>query len=366
MKRFGLTLVSIFLIAAMLLVLGQRDLLPSLKFLSGGCGFEETVPDCLEEGHSTAENEAGASFAAPTASLKTLARQISADIPDDYGKLCAIYDWITANIAYDLEKAGKIEEYGYGAEYLLKNRKGVCHDYAELTRALLKAVGIKATYERGEVCPASGKTEHHAWNHVRIGETWYGLDTTWGSGFIDEEKGCFVQRPSRLYLTTVEELARLHSDPVYKEAREIEWRKEQAVAAKAVYLPEYESRLLELFNKTRAEDGLAPLKEEPRLTSAVRQSAVEAAAKACLDEDYTLDKLNRELEQSATQLRLARAGLYAFTLWDYPVPPAEEIHRLIVEQQDIFLKEGLYQGLTVGVIRRGDLLIVVLAGLAYY
>ncbi len=364
MKRTGLILLSILLIAAVLLALAQRGLRPFFGFPGGGFGRGETAPAALgEESRAVGPVEG---FDETSAGLKQLARQITAEIPDDYGRLCAIYDWVTANIAYDLEKAKKMEEYGYGAEYLLENRKGVCHDFAELTGALLKAVGIKATYERGEVRPAPGKTEQHAWNHVQIGESCYGLDTTWGAGFVDEEKGQFVQRPSRLYLTTADELARLHSDPAHKEAREIEWSRARAVAARAVYLPEYESGLLVLFNETRQEAGLAPLKEEPRLSSAVRQSAAEAAAKASQDEEYSLDRLNRELEQSASQLRLARAGLYAFTVWDFPTPTVEEIHRLIAAQQDSFLHEGLYQGLTVGVVHRGDLLTVVLAGLSYY
>ena len=364
MKRTGLILLSILLIAAVLLALAQRGLRPFFGFPGGGLGRGETAPAALvEESRAVGPVEG---FDETSAGLKQLARQITAEIPDDYGKLCAIYDWVTANIAYDLEKAKKMEEYGYGAEYLLENRKGVCHDFAELTRALLKAVGVKATYERGEVRPAPGKTEQHAWNHVQIGESCYGLDTTWGAGFVDEEKGQFVQRPSRLYLTTADELARLHSDPAHKEAREIEWSRARAVAARAVYLPEYESGLLVLFNETRQEAGLAPLKEEPRLSSAVRQSAAEAAAKASQDEEYSLDRLNRELEQSATQLRLARAGFYAFTVWDFPTPTVEEIHRLIAAQQDSFLHAGPYQGLTVGVVRRGDLLTVVLAGLSYY
>ncbi|NLA11534.1 MAG: hypothetical protein GX883_05355 [Firmicutes bacterium] len=363
MRHFRLVLLSILLIAALLLALVQWNLLPSLFYSGGGPGKTVPIPP---EGARPDAASGPDDFTESSGSLKSLAREITAAAPDDYGKLCAIYDWVTANIAYDVEKAKKMEDYGYGAEYLLKYRQGVCHDYAELTRALLKAVGIKATYERGEVHPAPGKTEHHAWNRVRIGESWYGLDTTWGSGFVDQEKGRFIQRPSRLYLTTVEELARLHSDPAYKESREIEWRRAQSAAAKAVYLPEYESGLLELFNKTRNKRGLASLQQEPGLSGAVRRSAVAGAAKACLDEEFTLDQLNGEIEQNASQLRLAKAGLYAFTLWDYPFPAVEEIYGLIAEQQDLFLEKGDYEGLAVGVVRKGDLLVVVLAGLSYH
>lgn len=358
MKRSGLVISSILLIAVLLLAIWQWDLLPSYRDVFNGL-IDEVENPPIPRNPSTPGPQ--------TANVKALARQITAGIPDDYGKLCAIYDWITANITYDLQKARRISDYGYGAEYLLENRKGVCHDYAELTRAMLKAVGIRATYERGTVHPAPGKTENHAWNHALIGETWYGLDTTWGSGFVDEEKKIFVSRPSRLYLTAQEELARLHRDPVYKEAREFEQRQSRAAAAKPVSLPEHEARLLELFNESRIKTGLAPFKEETNLLGMVRQSAIEAAAKACRGEEYTLDQLKKEIEQGSANQRLAGTFLlHAFTLWDYPTPAAEELHRLIAGGAEPFWEDDIFSSLAVAVICRGDLVSVILVVVAYH
>ena len=277
-------------------------------------------------------------------------------------KLGAIYDWVTT-ISPMIWKNRKISGIRLRCSISFKERKGVCHDYAELTRALLKAVGIKATYERGEVHPAPGKTENHAWNRALIGDTWYGLDTTWGSGFVDIEKEIFVPRPSRLYLTTPEELARLHSDPEYKEACEAKLRRSEALAAKPRSLPKYEGRLLKLINKSREEEGLNPLKEEARLLDRVRKSAAAATEKECRGEEYTLDKLGEAIKDSALSLRLSSFGIYTLTLWDYPVPTAKEIHRQILIQKDSFLDDDLVGGLTVGVVRRGDLIAVVMVGL---
>lgn len=368
MKRAGQILLSILALLLLLSAFLQWDLLPAPgHLLARWLGGERVSPAPRGDEQSAASGtgeEDG--FEPPAADLKELARQITAGVAGDQGKLNAIYDWITMNIAYDVEKAGKMEGYGHGAEYLLKNRKGVCHDYAELSRALLRAVGIKATYEKGEVHPAPGKREQHAWNRALIGETWYALDTTWGSGFVDEESGLFVQRPSRLYLTTPEELARLHGDPGYKETREIEWRRSAAAAAVPVHLSDHEDRLLELFNEARAGAGQAPLRRETRLLDVVRQSAVDAAERACRDEEYSLDRLNGIIEQKAPALRLSRAALYAFTLWDHPAPTPERLHRLIGEREDLFLGDGSFTGLAAAVIGRGDLITVVLVGLSYY
>lgn len=360
---------SVILIAAMLLSLMQRNLLPSFfDLFTGGPGEEETGPIQLEEGEPTAEKKTGKGAETTATSIKNLARQITAEAGDDHDKLLAIYDWVTANITYDLEKAKNIGDYGSGAKYLFETRKGVCHDYAELTRALLKTVGIKATYERGEVHPSPGKTENHAWNRALIGETWYGLDTTWGSGFIDEDQGLFVPRPSRLYLTTPEELARLHRDPEYKEAREMEQLRDRALEAKPLYLAKYEARLLKLFNKSREEAGLAPFKEEAALLEIARQSAAGAAEKECRGEKYSLNKLEKKVTAQSLPLRLSYFQFYLLTVWDYPTPTAKELYRQILEQSKppAFLNDSAFNGLTVGVVRRGDLVVVTLLGLSYY
>lgn len=364
-----MALISVILIGALLLTIAQPDLLPAFfDLITAGRGGEEGESAEPTEGEPAAAEQAGEDDEITAGNIKELARQITAGMDDDYDKMAAIYDWVTANVTYDLEKAKNIEEYDYGAQYLFKTRTGVCHDYAELTRALLKAVGIKATYERGRVHPTPGETENHAWNRALIGETWYGLDTTWGSGFIDEQKEHFVPRPSRLYLTTPEELARLHRDPEYKEQREIEQRRSRALEAQPLYLPRYETKLLKLFNQYREKEGLPKFKEESALLELTRQSAADAAEKECLDEKYSLKKLEKKITQKSLSLRLSRFGVYVFTVWDYPTPGAKEIYRQIMKQPEppLFLEDSAFGGLNVAVVRRGELVVVILTGLSYY
>jgi len=362
-KRFGCICLIVFLIAGMLLAWWQRDLLEAFLFRFAGitAGENSRPMDWLEDHFSAGEDNEH-----PITNVKILARQITAGAASDYEKLYAIYDWVTHNIAYDVEKAANVDAYGSGAKYALEKRKGICHDYADLTRALLRAAGIKATYEKGEVHPAPGKTERHAWNNALIGDTWYALDTTWGAGFVDEEKGIFIQRPSRLYLTTPEELARLHSDPAYKEEREREWQRVLAAAAEPVYLQEYEARLLELFNEERAAAGLKPLAAETRLLPAVRQDAVAASERACREEEHSLDSLKAEIEKMARQLRLAKAGMHMFAFWDYPLPAAEELCRRIISEGETYLFEEGFDALAVALVSRGNLIVVSMVCLAYY
>ncbi len=368
MKRIGWFFLAALLVAAALLAL-KCDLADRIfDHFRGGVGEAGRVQiDLLEEYPSSGDSALEDDTALPPpADLKSLACRITAEASSDYEKLCAIYDWVTANIAYDVEKAANMEAYGSGARYVLEKRKGVCHDYAELTRELLKAAGIKATYEKGDVHPAPGRTERHAWNQACIGETCYGLDTTWGSGFVDESKGIFVPRASRLYLTSPEELGRLHNDPSYKESCEKEMQRLEAAAASPASLPEYEARLLVLMNETRAAAGLEPLSEEARLLAAVRQSAAAAAGKACSGEEHSLEQLKAELERRAPEIRLEKAGMYAFTLWDYPLPTADELYRLIIAEESGYLHDAGFQAVSLGVIRRGPLVIATQVFISYY
>lgn len=55
-----------------------------------------------------------------------------------------------------------------------KNHKGVCYNYATLFRALCIYNGIDCQTIEGY---AAGGL--HAWNQVKIGKTWYYIDTTW-------------------------------------------------------------------------------------------------------------------------------------------------------------------------------------------
>lgn len=96
----------------------------------------------------------------------------------DYEKLCAIYDHITANVAYDyahLTDTGyKLKYTAYGA--LLKGL-AVCQGYALALYRLALECGIDC-----RLIPGYGNGEAHGWNIVRLGNRYYYLDATWDAG----------------------------------------------------------------------------------------------------------------------------------------------------------------------------------------
>jgi len=124
-------------------------------------------------------------------SLKT-AEQISAyltkDLKNDIEKVRAFYIWISHNINYDLENKGTTKRFKSKAEVIddvLKNRKGICQQYAELFHVFCQKSGIKSFVIGGYA--RNGQTQisdvAHSWNAVQIGANYYLMDVTWASGF---------------------------------------------------------------------------------------------------------------------------------------------------------------------------------------
>ena len=358
MKRlFPAIMIAILAILSVTVYLRPGHILNSIDDLLAAAvapAVDEPDPIILYEALDLPAEPGGEALPAVT-DMRALALHITAGATTDYQRMFAVYDWITANFAYDLEKLADIEAFGAGAAYLLQTGRGICHDFADLGLALFTALEITATYESGDVFPVEGKTERHAWNHVKIDGTWYAMDTTWGAGFIVEEENRFIQKPRRLYLTTIEGLSRLHRDPAYREEQELAYRRTQAVQTDPVYLPGHEQELMERFNRFRAERNLPSLTEERALLEVARQAAARIAAGTAAGEDYTLEDLKREIEQLSSDLRIRKAGIFAKVQWTFEPPSAAQLYERIVQEQDEFLTDESCRAATVAVVRQGDI-----------
>lgn len=120
-----------------------------------------------------------------------LANTITKDARSDYDKLLKISDWVADNIYYNWDGYlsgvyGATDAYG-----TFQSKKSVCQGYAELTRELLRALGIPARLVSGyalgvgtdgEDWAAVNHTQsNHAWNEVFVDNRWIIVDTTWNS-----------------------------------------------------------------------------------------------------------------------------------------------------------------------------------------
>lgn len=106
-----------------------------------------------------------------------------------YDCIKQIHDYIIKNAEYD-QTLSKDNIYNtYGA---LVGHTAVCEGYAKSLKYLLDEVGIPCVIVCGIAQNSNGQTESHAWNYVKIDDSWYAIDLTWddpvivGNGYISE------------------------------------------------------------------------------------------------------------------------------------------------------------------------------------
>ena len=89
-------------------------------------------------------------------------------------KVEAVYNYVTKNIKYDYQKAATVQS-GYlpDLDLVLKEKKGICFDYASLMTGMLRSQNIPCKLVVGYA-----NTEYHAWISV------YSPETGWVDGVI--------------------------------------------------------------------------------------------------------------------------------------------------------------------------------------
>jgi len=127
----------------------------------------------------------------PVEYMKPLVRHLTGHTDDPFLQIKSIHDWICDNIAYDTEGffSGDIRSTAY--RDVLQEGTAVCSGYANLFATMSKMAGF-------EVYSISGASKgygyslfteeeyesSHAWNAVRIQESWYLVDCTWDAGHV--------------------------------------------------------------------------------------------------------------------------------------------------------------------------------------
>lgn len=104
------------------------------------------------------------------------AREIAAGAENQGDVVKAVYQWMTEHITYDDAKAAELaNSTGYipNPDETLATGKGICFDYASLSAAMLRSLGIPCRVVTGYVDPGD---LYHAWNMVYIDGQWHGVE----------------------------------------------------------------------------------------------------------------------------------------------------------------------------------------------
>lgn len=183
---------------------------------------ESPDPKPTPSPYEAIDRHALAAPAAAEKSVATLSAYLSRPAKTDREKARAIFRWLTDRIGYNAEDflAGKPPG-DCSAEAVLKTRKTVCAGYAALFEALARPAGLEAvTIEGGGkgygYVPGEDATDkNHAWNAVKVGGRWYGVDATWGAGSVDAARGFVKELNEEWFLAPPDQLILSHfpADP---------------------------------------------------------------------------------------------------------------------------------------------------------
>ena len=80
-----------------------------------------------------------------------------------------IYYWVERNISYDQPKADNLAAlvaYRPDLDEIVRDKKGICYDYAALVAAMLRINGIPCILVKGDVRMPDGRSLYHAWNMI--------------------------------------------------------------------------------------------------------------------------------------------------------------------------------------------------------
>lgn len=140
--------------------------------------------------------------------IKKKALEVTQNCTTDYEKCKAIHDWVSRNVWYDMDVYDSGKYKPQDAISVLKNKKGVCEGYANLTVEMLRSINIPAKKVRG-ISLGLGMSRNwtydvlqtpksnHAWTEAYVDGKWIILDTTWDSQNVYENGEFGAQKPIR-------------------------------------------------------------------------------------------------------------------------------------------------------------------------
>lgn len=131
-----------------------------------------------------------ASIQSNSASIKSIANQLTEGMTDNYKKALALHDWVCSYMYYDVDALNADETPAYYANDVVKSGRAVCLGFATLYASLCRAVDIPCNVVSGYALGIDEDTEwtdanvnsdeqNHAWNEVYVDGRWVIVDTTW-------------------------------------------------------------------------------------------------------------------------------------------------------------------------------------------
>lgn len=135
----------------------------------------------------------------------TLATFLTKDYVRENRKVLAISYWIVNNIQYNYQAFKQRVFLQRSSKEVLRSKKALCQEYAQLFKDMCAAVGIQAAtvngYTKGFDFFSTDTLyrAEHTWSMVRIDGTWHLMDLTYASGHIEPKKQHFAKMMVQLF-----------------------------------------------------------------------------------------------------------------------------------------------------------------------
>ncbi|KAL3897527.1 MAG: hypothetical protein SGCHY_003362, partial [Lobulomycetales sp.] len=172
--------------------------------------IEDDKPDPSSIDYQAADSHARSASLCDEESVASLSRYLLALSPVKEMQLRACFVWICDHISYDYPGFINGTPGPQDADSVLRTRLAVCEGYANLFCGLHPGVEKIHGYGKGvgstagmESIPQKddGSISNHAWNATQLSGRHYFLETTWGSGTIQDD-GLFTRKLQTHYFLT--------------------------------------------------------------------------------------------------------------------------------------------------------------------
>ena len=128
------------------------------------------------------------------------AASLTEGLSNDEAKVKKIYNYVVNNIRYDYDKLNNLpSNYIPSIDSTYKSKSGICYDFASLTAAMLRSVGIPTKLVMGY---ADGVTGYHSWNEVYMGGKWVTIDTSYDSQMRENGASYSMKKSKSKYQTS--------------------------------------------------------------------------------------------------------------------------------------------------------------------
>ncbi len=94
---------------------------------------------------------------------------------NNYDKVKYVYDYIVKNTTYDINASDSQNIYS-----VFVNQRSVCAGYARSFQYIMNKINVFSLYVTGKITVQNDGDIGHAWNMVRLDNSYYNIDVTWG------------------------------------------------------------------------------------------------------------------------------------------------------------------------------------------